>query len=60
MQDLIPDPGSRPEPKAGAQQLSHPDVPVFYFYILKMIWYFFAALFIAIIPTTTTKKAVKE
>ena len=27
MQDSIPRPGSRPEPKAGTQLLSHPGVP---------------------------------
>ena len=27
MQDSIPGPGSRPEPKADAKLLSHPDVP---------------------------------
>ena len=27
MWDLIPDPGLHPEPKAGAQLLSHPGVP---------------------------------
>ena len=27
MWDLIPDPGSRPEPKADAQPSSHPGVP---------------------------------
>ena len=26
-------PGPRPEPKAGAQLLSHPGVPVFFFFI---------------------------
>ena len=36
MQDSIPDPGSCPEPKADAQQLSHPGCPSFFLSLLSL------------------------
>ena len=36
MQDSIPDPGSRPEPKADAQPLSHPGVSLWYFKLREL------------------------
>ena len=44
MWDLIPGPGSHPEPKAEAQLLSHPDVPshgLYRVWCKNSIWYIY-------------------